>query len=103
MNHARIAGEALKFRISTLSPNVSITQNVDTGEAGKLLAACGDPDVDKAIRALGDTWRKAGLPSESIGETWTEEQVSALRKTGGYELLDTLDELVNGISRCKIR
>ena len=33
---------------------------------------------------------------------WTEEQIKNLISVGGDELLDILDELVNGITRCKI-
>ena len=31
-----------------------------------------------------------------------EEQIKDLKSVGGNELLDILDELVNGITRCKI-
>ncbi|MED5277461.1 MAG: hypothetical protein VX476_06055 [Actinomycetota bacterium] len=102
MNHAQIAKEALNMRLATLSSNVANDPLLDTRTAGELLAACGDPDVDKAIRNLGDTWQKAGLPVESIEKPWTEKQINDLISVGGDKLLDTLDELVNGITRCKI-
>ena len=102
MNHAQIAKEALNMRLATLPSNVANGLLLDTGKAGELLAACGDSGVDKAIRNLGDTWQNAGLPPESIEKPWTEEQIEDLISVGGNELLDILDELVNGISRCKI-
>ncbi len=102
MNHAQIAKEALNMRIATLSSNIANGLLLDTGKAGELLAACGDPSVDKAIRNLGDTWQEAGLPPESIEKPWTEEHIKNLISVGGDELLDILDELVNGITRCKI-
>jgi len=102
MNHAQIAKEALNMRLATLSSNVTNGLLLDTRKAGELLAACGDPGVDKAIRNLGDTWQEAGLPPESIEKPWTEEQIKDLVSVGGNELLDILDELVKGITRCKI-
>ena len=102
MNHAQIAKEALNMRLATLSSNVANGLLLDTRKAGELLAACGDPGVDKAIRNLGDTWQEAGLPPESIEKPWTEEQIKDLVSVGGNELLDILDELVKGITRCKI-
>ena len=102
MNHAQIAKEALNMRLATLSSNVANGLLLDTRKAGELLAACGDPSVDKAIRNLGDTWQEAGLPPESIEKPWTEEHIKNLISVGGDELLDILDELVNGITRCKI-
>ena len=102
MNHAQIAKEALNMRLATLTPNITNELLLDTRKAGELLAACGDPSVDKAIRNLGDTWQEAGLPPESIERPWTEKQIKDLILVGGNELLDILDELVNGITRCKI-
>ena len=102
MNHAQIAKEALNMRLTTLPANVANDAHLDTRKAGELLAACGDPEVDKAIRNLGDTWKMAGLPAESIEKPWTEKQISDLISVGGDKLLDILDELVNGITRCKI-
>jgi hypothetical protein len=102
MNHAQIAKEALNMRLATLSSNIANGLLLDTREAGELLVACGDPEVDKAIRNLGDAWQEAGLPPESIEKPWTEKQIKDLISVGGNELLDILDELVNGITRCKI-
>ncbi len=102
MNHAQIAKEALNMRLATLPSNVAHGLLLDTRKAGELLAACGDSGVDRAIRNLGDAWQNAGLPPESIEKPWTEEQIEDLISVGGNELLDILDELVNGITRCKI-
>ena len=102
MNHAQIAKEALNMRLATLPSNITNELLLDTRKAGELLAACGDPSVDKAIRNLGDTWQEAGLPPEMIEGPWTEKQIKDLILVGGNELLDILDELVNGITRCKI-
>ncbi|MEE2767625.1 MAG: hypothetical protein VX833_00230 [Actinomycetota bacterium] len=103
MNHALIAKEALRFRLGTLPLGASKTPALDTEEAGQLLAACGDPEVDRALRVLGETWQAAGLPSAGIDRPWTAGEAARLRSAGGAKLLDTLDELVTGITRCRIR
>ncbi len=103
MNHARIAAEALRFRLGTLSEsNGDDTSPVDTSEAGEILAACGDPRVDSALRMLGDTWREAGLEPTTIDRPWTAGDTARLRTVGGMQLLDTLDQLVTGVSRCRL-
>lgn len=102
MNHARIAMEALRFRLGTLPSAARHTPGVDPEEAGRLLAACGDPNVDHALRVLGETWQAAGLASTGIDKPWTAGEAARLRSAGGVELLDTLDELVTGIARCRI-
>ncbi len=102
MNHARIAMEALRFRLGTLPSAARHTPGVDPEEAGRLLAACGDPGVDRAIRVLGETWQAAGLPPAGIDKPWTAGEAARLRSAGGVELLDTLDELVTGITRCRV-
>ena len=84
MNHARIAMEALRFRLGTLPS-----------------AARHTPGVDRAIRVLGETWQAAGLPPTGIDKPWTAGEAARLRSAGGVELLDTLDELVTGITRCR--
>jgi len=103
MNHARIAAEALRFRLGTLSePSGNGNPAVDTSEAGEILAACGDPGVDSALRMLGDTWRAAGLEPTTIDRPWTAGDTARLRTVGGVKLFDTLDQLVTGVSRCRI-
>ena len=103
MNHARIAAEALRFRLGTLSDtSAGGTTMVDTSEAGEILAACGDPGVDSALRMLGDTWRAAGLEPTTIDRPWTAGDTARLRTVGGVKLLDTHDQLVTGVSRCRL-
>ena len=92
MNHAQIAKEALNMRIATLSSNIANGLLLDTGKAGELLAACGDPSVDKAIRNLGDTWQEAGLPPESIEKPWTEAHSLTAERKQGILLLQLLLE-----------
>ncbi len=104
MNHARIAAEALRFRLGTLADSAGrgTIEPVDTSAAGEMLAACGDPGVDSALRVLGDTWRAAGLEPSTIDRPWSAGDAARLRTVGGVALLDTLDQLVTGVSRCRV-
>ncbi|HJL83694.1 MAG TPA: hypothetical protein QGF43_07315, partial [Acidimicrobiales bacterium] len=90
MNHARIAAEALRFRLGTLSePNHNGSPPVDTSEAGEILAACGDPGVDSALRMLGDTWRAAGLEPTTIDRPRTAGGTARLPTGRGGQVPDT--------------
>ena len=71
-------------------------------EAGALLVSCCDPGVDHALRLVGETWTQAGLALEQIDHPWSAGDVARLRSVGGTRLLDALDELVTGVSRCRV-
>ena len=75
---------------------------MDPEEAGAILVACGDPGVDHALRMVGQTWQQAGLIPETIEQPWAAGDAARLRSVGGTALLDALDDLVSGISRCRI-
>ena len=103
MNHARIATEALRFRLGTFSARVDSPPGLNADEAGALLVACGDPGVDHALRMVGETWCQAGLMPDNIDHPWTAGEAARLRSVGGSALLDALDELVTGVTRCRFR
>ena len=102
MNHARIASEALRFRLGTFSTPIGGSPALDPEEAGAILVACGDPGVDHALRMVGQTWQQAGLIPETIEQPWSAGDAARMRSVGGAALLDALDDLVSGISRCRI-
>lgn len=103
MNHARIATEALRFRLGTFSSSTDSPPGLDPDEAGALLVSCCDPGVDHALRLVGETWTQAGLAPEQIDHPWSAGEMARLRSVGGTRLLDALDELVTGVSRCRVR
>ena len=103
MNHARIATEALRFRLGTLATRGEGPQGLKPEEAGDILVTCGDQGVDQALRMLGQTWQQAGLMLEAIDLPWSAGDAARLRAVGGTALLDALDELVTGVSRCRFR
>ncbi|MEE3206011.1 MAG: hypothetical protein VX243_05510 [Actinomycetota bacterium] len=102
MNHARIASEALRFRLGTFSAPIGGSPVLDPEEAGAILVACGDPGVDHALRMVGQTWQQAGLIPETIEQPWSAGGAARMRSVGGTALLDALDDLVSGISRCRV-
>ena len=62
MNLARIAAEALRYRLDLVrGPLVNLTDwDIET-MAGMSVAAA-DPNVDGAIRRIATAWVRAGLP-----------------------------------------
>lgn len=102
MNHARIATEALRFRLGTFSAPTDSAPGLDPADVGTLLVTCGDPGVDHALRMVGETWSLAGLSPEQIDHPWSAGDAARLRSVGGTRLLDALDELVTGVSRCRV-
>ena len=102
INHARIASEALRFRLGTFSTPVDGPPAVDPEEAGAILGACGDPGVDHALRMVGQTWQQAGLIPEPSEQPWAAGDAARMRSVGGTALLDALDDLVSGISSSRI-
>ena len=103
MNHTRIAAEALRFRLGTLTQVGGPSTVLDVEEAAELVVACADPGVDRALRLVGETWHAAGLPTNAIAQPWTPGATARLRNVGGGNLLDALDDLVTGIGRCQVR
>ena len=57
----------------------------------------------RSLRMLGQTWQQAGLVPEAIDLPWSAGDAARLRSVGGTALLDALDELVTGVSRCRFR
>lgn len=101
MNHTRIAAEVLRFRLDTLEQASGTT--FDLIEAAEIVVACGDPGVDRALRVVGETWRAAGLSPGAIDHRWSAGDVARMRNVGGSALLDAIDDLVAGLTRCRSR
>ena len=94
MNHARIAAEAIRFRISTIRrPLVSSeTVDVDALAAAAITAAC--PEVDQALRVVATAWQRAGFEPEALVQPWTGEQAEYFRSRP--DLIDAIDLIVRG-------
>ena len=60
MNHIRIAAQALRYRMATISDSYSASR-FDPEAVATLAVECGDPTIDSAIRRLGAAWLRAGI------------------------------------------
>ena len=76
---------------------------IQRGMAAEIVVACGDPGVDRALRVVGETWRAAGLSPGAIDHRWSAGDVARMRNVGGSALLDAIDDLVAGLTRCRSR
>ncbi|MDP6976591.1 MAG: hypothetical protein QF575_08505 [Acidimicrobiales bacterium] len=103
MNHSRIAAEVLRFRFGTLDDHAGARRGLpfDVDEAAEVVVACGDPGVDRALRMVGEAWQAAGLDPGAIDHRWAPGDAARLRTVGGAALLDAVDDLVAGLSRCR--
>jgi hypothetical protein len=99
MNHARIAAAALKFRLATLRDTLDDPTRFDVDGAAACAVACGDPDIDSAIRRLGNAWMRAGLDPAGMCEPWRPRDAQRLLEVGGIAVIDALDDIVRGVNR----
>jgi hypothetical protein len=98
VNHARIAAEALRFRMRTLPGTLVDPDRFDLDGAADFAVACGDPTIDSAMRRLGTAWRQAGLDPEQMAQPWRDDDARQLLSSGGLEVIDALDDIARGIS-----
>jgi hypothetical protein len=98
VNHAKIAAEALRFRMATLQDPIVDPTRFDIDGAAAFAVTCGDPTVDSAIRRLGTAWVRAGLDPVDICLPWRDADARRLLRSGGPDLIDALDDIVRGIS-----
>jgi len=98
VNHAKIAAEALRFRMRTLQHSLVDPERFDIEAAATIAVTCGDPLIDSAMRRLGTAWQRAGLDPQDIGEPWHEADAMHLLATCGSTVIDALDDIVRGVS-----
>lgn len=99
VNHARIAAEALRFRLATLQDTIVDARRFDVDRAAACAVGCADPDIDAAIRRLGTAWVRAGLDPARMCEPWLADDAELLLATGGSTVIDALDDIVRGVNR----
>ena len=99
MNHAKIAAEALRFRMRTLQHPLVDPDRFDIEAAATLAVTCGDPMIDSAMRQLGTAWQRAGLDPRDIVEPWHDADATRLLDTCGSSVIDALDDIVRGVSK----
>lgn len=99
MNHASFAASALRFRLSTLESTLVDSSRFDIDGAAAVAVSCGDPDIDSALRRLGNTWIRAGLDPSRLCEPWRDADAARLLHSGGSAVIDALDDIVDGVNR----
>jgi hypothetical protein len=98
LNHAKIAAEALRFRLRTLPSTLVDLDRFDLDGAADFAVACGDPAIDAAMRRLGTAWRRAGLEPQRMSQPWRDADAERLLAVGGTEVIDALDDIARGVS-----
>jgi hypothetical protein len=98
LSHAKIAAEALRFRMRTLPETLADPARFDIDGAATFAVTCGDPMIDGALRRLGTAWRRAGLDLAKMDQPWRDNDARRLLSTGGTDVIDALDDILRGLS-----
>ena len=96
MNHALIAAEAIRFRISTIRRPLVSSETVDVDAMATAAITAASPEVDAALRVVATTWLQAGFEPEALVRPWTGEQAEYFRSRP--DLIDAIDVIVRGAS-----
>ena len=94
MNHARIAAEAIRFRISTIRRPLVSDETVDVDAMAAAAITSATPEVDQALRIVATEWQRAGFEAEDLVQPWKAEQADYFRSRP--ELIDAIDVIVRG-------
>ena len=96
MNHARVAAEAIRFRLSTIRRPLVDSETLDVDAMAVASITAGSPDVEAALRLIATAWREAGLDMEALGQPWEGRAAELLRSR--VDLIDAIDVIVAGAS-----
>ena len=96
MNHARVAAEAIRFRLSTIRRPLVNSETLDVDAMAVASITAGSPDVEAALRLIATAWREAGLDMEALGQPWEGRAAELLRSR--VDLIDAIDVIVAGAS-----
>ena len=94
MNHASIAAEAIRFRISTIRRPLVSSETVDVDALAAAAVTAGTPEVDSALRVVATAWLQAGFDPDALVRPWTGEQAEFIKSRP--ELIDAIDAIVQG-------
>lgn len=97
MNHTRIALQALRYRMATVSDSITASR-ADPADLAAAAVECGDPTIDRAIRRIGTAWVRGGLDPEAIVETWSGPRVDRIFAEDPT-LLDAIDDIIRTVHR----
>ena len=94
MNHARIAAEAIRFRISTIRRPLVSSETVDVDAMAAAAVTAASPEVDRALRVVATAWMQAGFEPDGLVRPWTGEQAELFKSRP--DLIDAIDVIVRG-------
>ena len=97
MNHQRIALQALRYRMATVTDSITASR-VDAADLATIAVECGDPTIDTAIRRIGTAWVRGGLPLDAITDTWYGPHIDHLFAEDPT-LLDAIDDIIRTVHR----
>ena len=100
MNHARIAAEALRYRLSSVRGPLIADSDLDLDRMAGATIAAGDPIVDGAIRRIASAWARAGLDPEHLCQPWDCPAARTLF-TEQPDLVDALDDILRAATRAQ--
>ena len=89
MNHAKVAAEAIRFRISTIRRPLVDSETIDVEAMGAASVEAENPEVDAALRRIATEWRRAGLDLEALTRPWNTEATEAFRSHS--DIIDAID------------
>ena len=98
MNHARIAAEAIRYRLDLVRGPLVTSADWDIDAMAGATVAAADPAVDGAIRRIATAWIRSGLPAEALCTPWACPEARALFDANP-ELVDALDDIVRVATR----
>jgi len=93
VNHARIAAEALRYRLELLEVPPRARAEYDLDAMAGATVAAADPTVDGALRRIATAWTRAGLDPERLCERWACPETRALFEAKP-DLIDALDDIL---------
>ena len=92
VNHAKVAAEAIRFRISTIRRPLVDSETIDVEAMGAASVTAGNPEVDAALRRIATEWQRAGLDWEALGRPWGAEAMELFKDR--KDIIDDIDVIV---------
>ncbi len=98
MNHAKIAAEALRYRLNLVRGSLVSIDELDLEQMASVTIAAAEPAVDGAIRRIATAWTRAGLPADALCRPWECPEARALFNANP-DLVDALDDIMRVATR----
>ncbi len=89
MKPAKVAAEAIRFRISTIRRAYIDSEAVDVEAMGAASVTAGKPEVYAALRIIANAWHQAGLEQEALAQPWSAKAAEAFRNRS--DIIDAID------------